>query len=119
MYRFSPQAQEELDYFPQSELQNAFALSRMERPRDDAQEISDLVSAGRFVVVVSHPVYCPRTDASMGSFLSLDSHFDDEAAAKARAEGLGDMDESYAYVAMKAKPRDPEWVPAPSEEIPF
>ena len=119
MFRFSPQAQEELDHFPSSELQNAFALSRMERPRDDSQDIADLVSAGKFVVVVSHPVYCPRTDASMGSFLSLNSHFDDEVTAQARVEELGDMDESYAYVATKAKPRDPEWVPTPSDEIPF
>ena len=119
MFRFSPQAQEEFDHFPSSELQNAFALSRMERPRDDSQDIADLVSAGKFVVVVSHPMYCPRTDASMGSFLSLDSQFDDEATALARVEEFGDMDESYACVAMKAKPRDPEWVPTPSEEIPF
>jgi hypothetical protein len=119
MYRFSPQAQEELDYFPQSELQNAFALSRMERPRDDSQKIADLVSAGRFVVVISHPVYCPRTDASMGSFLSLDSHFDDEAAAQARIEELGDMDESFAVIDQLSVPRNPQLVSAQSDEIPF
>lgn len=63
------QEQEEIDYQMGSkcELQNALALSQMERiVRDDSAEIKKLVAEGKFVVAMSHPVYCSRTDAPLG-----------------------------------------------------
>ena len=49
-----------------TELENAFAISRMEREPDDSDLISTLVGRGFYVLVHVQAQYCPRTDASMG-----------------------------------------------------
>lgn len=48
-----------------SELQVAFMASRAEAPDDDSSRIGELLTQGKFLVVVSRPYYCPRTDAYM------------------------------------------------------
>lgn len=65
-----------------SELQNAYALSMMERKPDDTAKINILVAAGRFVVVEQYPIYCPRTDAGMG----IRKHCVGDYATRAEAE---------------------------------
>ena len=60
------QEQEERDFNPATEAQNAYAWSRMNR-RPDHPKIAEHVAAGRFVVVHEVPQFCPHTDAAVGS----------------------------------------------------
>jgi hypothetical protein len=73
---------EELDYHPASEAENAYAWSRMNRKPDDAGKVAEAVAAGKFVVVVEVPDYCPFTDATMGMRMLLDSVHDTRGAAE-------------------------------------
>lgn len=77
------QQDEERDFFPRSELQNAFSLSCQEQKPDDTIIINRLLEQGRFVVVMAGPRYCPRTDAIInnGKFHRGDFATRDEADA--------------------------------------
>lgn len=75
----------------QNELQNAFAMSRLETELRDSK-ISELVSAGRFVVVVNTPAYCSRTDAILGEYENYESDFGDIEAAYAEVGRLNAQD---------------------------
>lgn len=70
----SIQEQEHWDYEAgcRSELQNAFALSQREvRIKDDRELVKKLLAAGSHVVVETGPVFCPRTDATLGEYYAL------------------------------------------------
>ena len=56
-----------------SEMQNAYALSRM-RHRSGMAEIHALVKAGFHVLVISGPAYCRSTDALIGTTHVVMSH---------------------------------------------
>ena len=58
---------DEESYYGRSELQAAFEVSMSEMKPDDTAEIFLLTTSGRWVVVHEFPVYCPRTDALMGT----------------------------------------------------
>jgi hypothetical protein len=75
-----------------SDLKNAYCVSQMERPFDDRAAAEELVSLGRYVVVREHVTYCPRTDASMGTVMSMLDDFEnhDEALELARKEEMND-----------------------------
>ena len=89
--------EEDRDYWmgAATELQNAFALSQMEK-QDDTAAINELVSLGRFIVVCEGTAYCGRTDAIMGVARHMVGDFAtfDEAndCLKAQGEGCEDFD---------------------------
>lgn len=117
---YNVQQQEEWDYQPQSELQNAYALSQQEF-QDDRQQINDLRRAGRFVVAVVGPAYCPRTDACMGERLVYLADFGTQHQADKHRETLGEEDGDGEYRTEVFPPLLP---PAPYEpltdaDIPF
>lgn len=89
-----PDELEEMQYqfFPQTELQNAFAVSRMEREPDDSYQINEALANGKFVVVTEGTEYCPRTDAIMGSRRCLNSIHDTREQAEAEVAAWQAMD---------------------------
>lgn len=91
--------QEECEYEAgcATELQNAYALSQIERPRrNDQKKIDGLVAQGRFVVFTSAAVYCPRTDAILGCETVCVSDHATRAEADAAADAFGESDEDFA-----------------------
>jgi hypothetical protein len=103
-----------------SELENAYALSQIERPRrNDQAKIDALVAQGRFVVFTSTAVYCPRTDALMGCETLLVSDHATRKEADEAAEAQGESCEDFMVGI--AGPAAPEAVEAlfEGDEIPF
>jgi len=80
-----------------SELQNALALSNMQREPDDTAKIDELVASGRHVVVSERPVFCPRTDACMGSHKMLMSDHPTRHEAEIACRELDDADAAADY----------------------
>ena len=74
---YSEQEREHLDYEmgSASELQNAYALSCMERKPDDRGKVNELLRVGRYVVVTEIDLFCPRTDAGMGVHVALEGDY--------------------------------------------
>lgn len=119
----TPQEQEELDYQMgcATEQQNAYAVSCMDRKPDDTAKINDLVSQGRFVVVVEGPEYCRHTDALLPDARQLhcSNHATREEAMVALLKDVGDdPDPDLNYFIL---PRQPAaaYVPPTDEDIPF
>ena len=75
----------------QSELQNAFSLSQMEREPDDTQKIRELRAAGRCVVYLRGTDYCRLTDAILGSRL----HYLGDFATMAEADAFARQQPGY------------------------
>ncbi len=61
------QEREEFDFFPQSEYQNALAISRMNRLPDHSDSIHRALNRGKIVVVAESSDICPLTDACLGT----------------------------------------------------
>lgn len=103
-----------------TELQNALALSRMERKPDDSAKISRLVARGRFVAVMEHPVFCLRTDAAMGSHKTLLGDFAtrQEADARLHDERFDDGETAFYVLPIALPPARPP-VSLTDEETPF
>lgn len=103
-----------------SEHQNAYALSMMERKPDDRAAAEELVSLGRHVVVREAVIYCPLTDASMGTAMHLLGDFEtqDEAAELARQDGADDGDCWVRVMSPKPVILNP-YTPPTLDEIPF
>ena len=93
------QEQEERDFFPQTDLQNAFAQSRMETELVD-QEVRKALAAGKYVLAHCGPVHCRITDAVLGegqAFVSAhDTREEAEAALQEREERLHPDDICFA-----------------------
>lgn len=77
---FNIQEQEERDFNlgRQNSLQQAFADSQQQWNANDDRAadhkaLADLRAAGRFVLINSYPVFCPHTDAIMGSHFQIAS----------------------------------------------
>lgn len=83
-----------------NEWQNAYAVSMMERKPDDRAAAEELVSLGRYVVVREGVIFCPRTDASMGTAVYMLGDFEthDEALELARSEGRDDDGDCWVRV---------------------
>ena len=115
--------QEDRDYEAgcATELQNALALSQIERPlQNDQRKINALIAQGRFVVYTSHAVYCPRTDAILGCDTVLVSDHGTQEEAYEAAEALGESCEDYSVIVVDPRPAAPVTVEAvDSDEIPF
>ena len=116
------QEQEEIDYQmgAASELQNAYAWSRMNRRGDDPQ-INRELAAGRFIVVEEGLEFCPSTDATMGTrkFLAS-SHPTRQEAEAALASLPGGDDEHWTYILPRpAAPPPPACEPLADGDIPF
>lgn len=78
-----PQEREELDYYPQSEAELAYAWSRMQTQLQDPK-INEAIQRGKFVVVARSTAYCPSTDAVLGTrntFISEHDSYEDALAA--------------------------------------
>lgn len=80
-----------------SELQNAFAWSCMNREPDDSAKINELIAAGRHVVVSERPIFCPSTDACMGSHKMLMSDWATRHEAEIACRELDDADAQHDY----------------------
>ena len=66
-----------------SELQNALARSRMERPIDNSQSrINALVALGFHVVAVSYHQFCFSTDAYLGTTTDIVGYYDTREQAE-------------------------------------
>jgi hypothetical protein len=122
MFWGSIQEREEMEFEAgrATELQNAYAVSQMERKPDDRAMAEELVSLGRHVVVREAVIYCPRTDASMGTAVHLLGDFEtqDEAAALAREDGADDGDCWVRVMSPKPVILNP-YTPPTLAEIPF
>lgn len=87
--------QEDRDYEAgcATEFQNALAWSQITvSRRNDQAKIDALVAQGRFVVFTSTAVYCPHTDALMGSETILVSDHASRQEADEAADALGESD---------------------------
>ena len=87
------QEQEERDFHPMTDAQNAYAWSQANR-RPDHPKIADHVAAGRFVVVHEVNQYCPSTDAYIGTRRLFGSSHVTRAEAVA---ALASCIQSYGY----------------------
>ena len=87
------QEQEEWDFCPANECQNAYALSQMERKPDDGRAIDELLSHGRYVLVMFREDYCRFTDAFLGTNrMMLGDYETSEEAEEAQAKYPDDSD---------------------------
>jgi hypothetical protein len=105
-----------------SEQQNAYSRSRMEFD-NGMRGVNDLTRAGLFVVVVSGPVYCGRTDALIGTAYHPVSVF--RKRADAVAEVLATYTEWESHGAQECdcevfprERREPLWTPQEAD-LPF
>ena len=116
-----PDAIEEMNWNPLTELQAGFQLSKLEMADepDDRREIQDLVDAGRFVVMIDAVRYCPRTDALMGTKPILVSDHADRQSAEAAANALGDQHEDTIRVLPMERPPEPDRSTETNGDIPF
>lgn len=101
-----PQEREEMDYNPQTELQNAFDQNRMEVELNDPR-IGEALDRGKYVVVIGIPAFCLSTDAYIGEKLTLNSTHDTYEESKPIADSLnadfGSFEDLYACVKSPAK----------------
>lgn len=102
-----------------SELQNAFALSQMEREPDDSDKVQALIAEGKIVVVSRHPIYCGRTDALLGDHTMLLGSFDDRDSANKFASEQDQLSEEDIYVLPHPAPPRVETPPLNDNDIPF
>lgn len=107
-----------------SELQNALALSQMERKPDDRSIIAQRAKEGWWVVVLERTLYCPRTDAILGTDYHLEGYYASRQEAYERAGVLWGMEED-PEVSYRVQPPEgyrPERKPQPilnEDELPF
>jgi len=80
------QEQEERDYNPQCELQNAYAQSRMETELRDPK-IDEARRSGKWVVVINSLDHCLRTDACLGTRQELLEEHGNSSDAQTFADG--------------------------------
>jgi hypothetical protein len=115
------QEQEERDYRMGmgTDLQNAFALSRLELPPDDSANINELVGAGRFCVVMECTVYCNRTDGILGSRKTLLADCDSAEEAHQKVLGIEQSDDCSIYVVGPKVVQLSEPLILKNDEIPF
>jgi hypothetical protein len=107
----NPQEQEEMDFRPQPELNNAFSLSQMQYIKeDDEQKILELRKAGKWCWVDEFPIHCRYTDA----VIAIEQHLIFCHDTQKEAE---DNPQEHCNLL----PPIEKFVPAPStnEEIPF
>ena len=119
---WSIQEQEERDFHPDSDLQNAFAWSSMNRQPDDSAKIAAAVAAGKFVVVLESPEYCPSTDAIMGCRKTvLSTHNSRQEADRALDAESRDLPEDMAAYVLPHQPVSvvPEYAPLTDTDVPF
>lgn len=119
----TPQELEHWDYEmgAASELQNAVSLSRMELPADHSCQIADAIEAGKFVVIEEGPVFCPRTDASIGSLRFIMSTHECYADAERALNGIphGYYPDDYTFHILPRKIEPTPVVAYDDSEIPF
>lgn len=119
----SEQEREEQDYFPSTELQNAFAMSQMEREPDDSDSINELCSLGRFCVVEEGTVYCNRTDAIMGVHRTLIGDYATEGEAQECLKEYNERNNPNEDVSARIVGPERQTNPEPyrwrDDEIPF
>jgi hypothetical protein len=115
----------------QTEQQAAYSLSQLtqEYPRD-GHKVREKVAEGRFVVVVSYPVYCVHTDAMLPQpAVELHSDYATRAEAMAVAQklrGEDHDDEEPSETSIYVEPAEPRATSAvvsvdasEQEDIPF
>lgn len=104
-----------------TEAQNVLIWNRMNMQADDSFKIKEALDKGLFVVVKEGTVYCPSTDAIMGSRKLLDSvHKDRQQALNRIAEMSKDMDEEIGvYILPYSSTSTLENVSCDRDEIPF
>jgi len=114
--------EEDRDYCPQSELENALAQSRQEFT-DDKEEVNRLRHMGRWVVVAKRAAICPRTDAIMGEQVIMVGDFAKENEAHeclgehwAKAE---DEETTYELLQPIRVELNPPPTPLTDDDIPF
>ena len=112
------QEQEERDFNPQPDAVNALAQSRAEKPLNDP-----LPDDGRFHVYTEYIYFCPTTDATAGTVITVASDHDtyEEAANAANSIGeeLEGNDEMWVSIhPRKAVPAPPPVV-IPESDMPF
>jgi len=100
------QLQEHWDYEMgcQTELQNAYQRSSIERPQGDDALIEKLVEQGKFVVVYYAEYCCPRTDAFICEVSRILKIYDNREAAEAHYREIMEGDDYSVYAVMPPKP---------------
>lgn len=76
---------EEIDYRMGSacEAQNAFNLSRQEIGiSDEREKAKELVNKGKYVILGSYPLWCPRTDGYLGEAHTIEEICDTREEAE-------------------------------------
>ena len=102
----------------QTELQNAFELSQIERAaRGVDGRIGEALARGFFVVYCYITAHCPRTDAVMGEDRAFEAALATEAEALALVEDLDARGWDVGVLDPPVYGCAP--APAPEVEIPF
>jgi hypothetical protein len=98
-----------------NEFQNAFALSKMERHRDDPRIETEL-SQGKYVVVLWNEQYCRFTDAALPDYKTMMSSW----WTREMAERYLANQKNYGNIEILHIEKQKETIPQPKgEEIPF
>ena len=102
------QEQEELDYLmgAADELQNAYALSKMETQVIDPK-IAEEKDKDKWVLYISATAYCPRTDAILGAQEIYVASYDTPQEAKeALLKSCGDEELQYRVAFSDSKSKE-------------
>lgn len=97
-----------------NEFQNAFALSQMERYRDDPRIETELAQ-GKYVVVMWHEQYCRFTDAQLPDYKTMMSSW----WTKEMAEGYLANQEGENVEILHIEKQKETNPPPNNDDIPF
>jgi hypothetical protein len=100
-----------------NEHQNAFALSQMERHRDDPRIATELAQ-GKYVVVQWNEQYCRFTDAALPDYKTMMSSWWKKELAEGYLANLDNQDGSIEILHLE---KQKETIPPPAndDDIPF
>ena len=109
-------------YNQTNDLQLAFETSRMEiKIHNDTNKIKELVEQGKHVIVSSSTIFCPRTDAYLGSTTNIEKVFDTIGEAENAFKFYPqELDEINFWIEPSKKNEPQTTIPIhPIEDCPF
>ncbi len=104
--------------------QRAFAHSQATTPRaNETKKAQELAKQGKYVVLVSSPVYCKTTDACLGDTTTIEHVFPTREEAEKYAEKFHSAEHSDDMVQIigpeDLEPKKSITKPSPEDDIPF
>jgi hypothetical protein len=105
-----------------NEFQNAFALSQMERQRDDPRIETELAQ-GKYVVVMWHEQYCRFTDAQLPDYKTMMSSWWTKEMAEGYLANQKDLSPDRLphtiEVEILHREKQKEIIPTQDDDVPF